>query len=95
MIQPADINTIAEKAARANLPIGVVQRVVSEPTVTWLGEDALRVTIVLAPNSVQQIDGDAVLNTLVHIQRDLQLAGDERLAVIEYATEDDLLDVGD
>jgi hypothetical protein len=95
MIQPAEINAIATRAARAKLPTGVVQRVFSEPTVTWLGEDALRLTIVLAPNSVQQIDGDAVLDTLVEIQRDLQRAGDERLAIVEYATEDDLLDVGD
>lgn len=92
MIAPAEINSIATKAARAHLSKKTVQRVFSEPTIDSRGEGALRVTIVVAPNAVEEIEGDALLETLVQIQQDLQRAGEERLAIVDYATEAELAD---
>ncbi len=89
-MEAAQIADIASDAARATLPRKTVERVISEPVSDSEGRDALRVTIVIAPNSVAKLTGDALLDTLVRIQRDLQEAGEERVAIIEYATEDEL-----
>lgn len=95
MVSAEQISTIAAKAARSHLPSKVVQRVFSEPTIDSEGKAALRLTIVIAPDSVSRITGDALLDTLVQIQRDLQAEGEDRLAIVEYATEDELHDVSD
>jgi hypothetical protein len=83
---------IAEQVATANLTPQVFKRVLSEPAVDSEGQDALRLTIVIANNSVAQITGDMVLDTLVEIQRGLEQAGDERLAIVDYASEEELSD---
>lgn len=93
MITTTKIDEIASRAARAKLPNNVVERVFSEPTVDSWGADALRLTIVIAANSVERIDGDSLLDTLVQIQHDLQNAGEERFAIVEYATQAELDDV--
>ena len=94
MIVLDEINSIATKAAKANLGADVVDRVFSEPTSDADGRDALHLTIVIAPESVQQLDGDALLDTLVQIQRDLQAAGEDRFAIVEYATNEELVNGG-
>lgn len=94
MITPDEVNEIAAAAARANLTAQVVQRVFSEPVTDSRGEDALRVTIVVDPSSIETIEGSALLQTLVQIRRDLENAGEERSATVEYATEAELDDVG-
>lgn len=94
-IAPDQINTIAKGAAQANLGGKVVERVFSEPTVDSEGEAALRITIVIGRDTIDQISGEALLNTLVQVQSELQAKGEDRLAILEYATEDELHDVGD
>lgn len=95
MIAAARIDTIVTKAARQTLGTRRVTRTYSEPTVDSEGEDALKVTIVLAPKAVDRIDGDAVLDTLVKIQQELMAEGEQRRPMVEYATEDDLANGGD
>jgi hypothetical protein len=95
MIQSPEIQRLAADAVAANLPPDVVQRILSEPIVDSFGNDALRLTLVINSDAVDKITGDAALDTLAAIQTNLQKAGEERFAFVEYATEEDLLDAGD
>jgi hypothetical protein len=59
------------------------------------GRDALRITIVINPGSEAKISGDAALDTLVGIQGRLRSEGEERFAIVEYATNEELSAGGD
>jgi hypothetical protein len=50
---------------------------------------------VLKSGSESSISGDAALGTLVGIRDRLRRAGEERLAIIEYATKEELEAGGD
>ncbi|MCW5557854.1 MAG: hypothetical protein KIT22_08485 [Verrucomicrobiae bacterium] len=90
MIADDKIREIAKQAAVRNLSPEVVQRVISEATEDSEGNDALKLTIVIAPGSAGGIKGDSLLDTLVQIHRDLSAEGEERLAIVEYATEEEM-----
>jgi len=90
MIAPERINEIAKNVAIANLKARNVDRVFSEPTIDSRGEDALRITIVIKPGVVTKIKGDALLDTLVQLHNELQKAGENRLPIVEYATQEEL-----
>jgi len=92
MLQLSEISRVVDRVARSNLR-GEVVRVLSEPTIDSTGEDAIRVMIVLTPGAADRISGEAALNTLVGIQRGLEEAGENRLAIVEYATEEELAEV--
>ena len=92
MLQDAEIDGIVRDVAKANLGNEAI-RVISEPTIDSTGEDAIRVVIVLAPGAADRITGNAALNTLVGIQNELENAGERRLAIVEYATEEELAEV--
>jgi len=85
-----DIPRIKELAAAAARKWIAVERVLVEPTVDSRGEEALRVTLVLDPQVVEQVTGDQALDVLVDINEALQVEGDERLPIIFYATEEEL-----
>ena len=95
MLKDPQIAKIASAVAKTTLKPKNVIRVMSEPMVDSKGEDALRITIVIEPDAVDRITGDAVLNTLVQIQDRLREAGEERFPIVEYATEEDLASVDD
>jgi len=59
------------------------------------GHEALRITIVIKPGSESRIKGDATLDTLVGIQDRLRSEGEERFAIVEYATKRELSAGGD
>ena len=59
------------------------------------GQDALRITIVIAPGAETRISGNAALDTLVGIRDQLRRAGEDRLAIVEYATKEELDAGGD
>jgi hypothetical protein len=86
---------IARAAATTHLGKAAFSDVFSEPTTDSEGRDALRITIVVEPEAVDKIEGDAVLDTLVELHDNLREAGDERLPIVEYATEEELLDSGE
>jgi len=52
--------------------------------------EAWRVLIVLAPDAVSRVSGDAVLDNLAGLQKSVQRAGDDRFAFVHYATEEEL-----
>ena len=86
MLDREKIEEIAKKVAIANLTSASVSTVQSEPFIHSKGHEAVRITIVLTPESVASIDGKMTLNTLVQINNELQRAGEERFPLVEYAT---------
>jgi len=95
MLDERKIAEIAQKVASANLTSTNVTSVSSSPTIDSLGQDALRITIVIKSGAESTISGDAALDTLVGIRDQLRRAGEERLAIIEYATKEELDAGGD
>jgi|HubBroStandDraft_4_1064222.scaffolds.fasta_scaffold1451418_1 hypothetical protein len=95
MLTPAQISEVAEEVARAKLTPNVVKQVLAEPTTDSEGHEALRVTIVIEPGAANRIKGDSILDTLVQIQDRLREAGEDRFAIVEYATQDELEAGGD
>jgi hypothetical protein len=90
MIQASDVARIAEKVAREKFGTENVVRTTAEPTVDWTGAEVWRVLIVLTPDAVSRIPDDAALDNLVALQQSVQEAGDDRFAVVDYATEEEL-----
>jgi hypothetical protein len=93
MLNLERVTQISIEIARANFGPENVVRVESEPTTDSQGEEALNLLIVIAPAIAETISGKAVVDTLVQISARLQDAGDERLPMIEYATEEELADI--
>jgi hypothetical protein len=90
MLQGDEIANIANAAATATLGRQRFVTVMHAPTTDSMGSDALHITIVLTPGSTEAITGDLALNTLVEIRERLREAGEERLPIVEYATEEEL-----
>lgn len=91
MLQPADVEREAVEVARKNFGPKRVTRAIAEPAVDLDGDDAWRVTIVLADDAaVDAISGDEVLDNLVQIHERLRQKGDERLPIVHFATEEEL-----
>ncbi len=95
MIEAAEVARIAGEVARRKLGAENVVRATAEPMVDWTGADAWRVLIVLAPDAISRISGDAALDNLVGLQKMVQRAGDDRFAFVEYATEEELAEGDD
>jgi hypothetical protein len=95
MIEAAEVAQIAEEVARDKLGTDNVVRTVAEPMIDWTGEEGWRVLIVLAPDAVPRISGDAALDNLVKLQEMVHKAGDNRFAFVEYATEEELAEGDD
>lgn len=81
------IEKIIKQAARKSIRL---QRAIVEPTVDSQGEEALRVTLVLDPQVIERVAGDQALDVLFEINEALQSAGDDRLPIIFYATEEEV-----
>ena len=90
MLTPAQISEVAEEVARAKLTPNVVKQVLAEPTTDSEGHEALRVTIVIEPGAANRIKGDSIRDTLVQIQDRLREAGEDRFAIVECATQDEV-----
>jgi hypothetical protein len=90
MLDEKRIREIAHEVATDKLTSANVTSVSSSATIDSEGHDALRITIVIKPGSASKIKGDATLDTLVGIQHKLRAEGEERLAIIEYATKQEL-----
>jgi hypothetical protein len=61
-----------------------------EPTVDSQGQEALRIIVVITPDATQKLKGGAVLDVLVSLQRRLNEMRENRIPMIEYATEAEL-----
>jgi hypothetical protein len=91
MLGKEKIEDIAATAARMSLPPGAFERVIVEPAIDSLGNDALRITIVLQADSVRKISGESALNLSLKLNDAMEDEGDVRLPIVEYATEEELI----
>jgi hypothetical protein len=90
MLQTDKINEAARQVASANLRPETIVSASSEPSVDSEGRDALRITVVVKPETVADISGDKLLDVLVQTQARLQREGEERPITIEYATPEEV-----
>jgi hypothetical protein len=90
MLEAFRLQDIAKKIVSDNLPTIILDEVLTENTSTSDGEAALRITLVLTPESVDAISGEDALKLLVDIRDGLLREGEERFPILEYATADDL-----
>jgi hypothetical protein len=91
MLDEKRIREIAKEVAVANL----VSSISSSSAIDSEGHDAVRITIVIVAGTETKIRGDATLDTLVGIKDRLRREGEERLAIVEYATKEELETGGD
>jgi len=95
MLQADQISRIVSEVVQANTTPTSVRSVKTEPATDSEGEEALRITIVVTPDAVTQLESGPVLDTLVQLQDRLREAGEERFPIVEYATEEELEEIGD
>ena len=95
MLDTNEIARIVTQTVEANTTPDSVSRVMIEPALDSEGKDALRITIVITPEAVTQLESGPVVDTLVQVQDRLHDAGEERFPIIDYATEEELEEVGD
>jgi len=67
-----------------------VIRVEHEPTTDSRGRDALKIRVVIAPDAIHRLANGAVLDALVRLRARLREMREERIPIIEYATEAEL-----
>jgi hypothetical protein len=88
MLEYKAIESIADRIAKGH---GVgVDRIVARPTVDSEGKDAIRVTLVLPAGAAEELSGDASLDLLYELDQALQGEGEERMAIVEYATQEEI-----
>jgi hypothetical protein len=95
MLNEQRIQKIAQEVASAKLASSNISSILSSTAIDSEGHEALRITIVIKAGSESRIKGDATLDTLVGIQHRLRSEGEERFAIVEYATKEELEAGGD
>jgi hypothetical protein len=95
MLDYLQISELIEDTANSKLGQGNVVRVMTEPGIDSEGQDALRITIVIAEGAVDRIKDDALLDNLLEIHDRLQEQAEIRTPMVGYATEQELAESGD
>jgi len=90
MLTITEVDRVAERAASTALRRVGVSRVFSGPTLDSDGQAALNVTVVLKRGTLQEVTGADAARTMVRISQELEKSGEERLAIIWFATEEEL-----
>lgn len=86
MVLPAErIDALAREAAGRFLTAEAIQEVSSRADFDLEGEDAVRILIVLKPNTAKTLKGDEALDALFEIKSRLREAGEQRTSIVEYA----------
>lgn len=65
-----------------------------KPTIDSQGREALKITVVITPRATQKLKEGAVLDALVRLQQQLSEMKDDRIPIVEYVTEAELLQDG-
>jgi hypothetical protein len=90
MIDQDKIQRIAEEAAKATLGARCVSWVSSAPMTDSRGDEALRITIVLAPGSAETLSDRQLVDVTVRVHDAPQIAGEDRYPFIGFESEDEL-----
>lgn len=90
MLNAPELQKLARTLVKKRMPTVRLDDVVAENTTSSDGDPALRITLILTPELVDAITGEDALKLLVDINDGLRREGDERFAIVEYATADDV-----
>lgn len=90
MLEALELQRLARKIVLKRLPSVHLDDVLTEGMTISDGEEGLRITLVLTPESVDSISGNDALKLLIDIRNGLLREGEERFPIVEYATADDL-----
>jgi hypothetical protein len=71
-----------------------VVRAEYEPTTDSQGRDALKIIVVITPGAIRKIANGAVVDASIRLRERLQEMRDDRIPLIEYATEAELAQDG-
>ena len=94
-VKPKDaFGRLIQQALLAELGAENLVRVEYEPATDSQGQDALKITVVIAPGATKKIAKEASLNALVRLQERLSKMREYRTPIIEYATEAELAQDG-
>ena len=90
-IKPSEgFRRLIRQALVAELGKDNVVDVYWKPTTDSQGRDALKVTVVISPGATERLKGGPVLDALVRLGERLQEMRDDRIPIVEYATEAEL-----
>ncbi len=90
-VKPEDaFAKLIQQALVSELGAENVVRVEYEPAIGSQGQDALKITVVIAPGAVKKLSKGASLDALVRLQARLSEMRENRTPIIEYATEAEL-----
>ena len=87
MLDLLQIDAIADAVARAFLPPDAVIQAHSWPDSGEDGEEQLRVMLVIREKAINDINGENALNTISELQQRLLAQGENRFAVVEFASD--------
>lgn len=81
---------LIRQALAAKLGDDNIVRLEFEPATDSHGRDAIKITVVIIPGAPHSLEGQAVLDALVSLGTRLHEMRDDRIPIIEYATEAEL-----
>ncbi len=90
MLNDPQLQKITREIVEKALPKTQLRDVLTSAASDSEGNDALRIVLVLTPESINEMSGDQALDLLVDIHNGLDREGESRFAMIEYATEAEL-----
>jgi len=91
MLPETRLRTIVLEEARAVLAPNRVENAVVEDTVDSMGNDALRVLIVITSDAVPRLSGDSLIRLVTRLGDRLGAEGEPRFPIVEYATVEELV----
>lgn len=94
-VKPEDVFwRLAQRAIAVELGDENVLRVEHEPATDSQGNDALKITVVIAPGATKKLAKGASLSALIQLQVRLSAMRENRTPIIDYATEAELVEDG-
>lgn len=90
MLDDLRITEVTRDVVQNQVAVPGLERVLTRPVIDSDGNDALRITLVWNPEAAEKLTGDNAVDLLVGIQERLEEEGEERFAIIEHATEEEL-----
>lgn len=91
MLEGPQVQKLMQQLIAGKFPNKSLLQVISEPGEDAEGQDALRITLVLAESAIDVMTPDQIASLLTEVHDCLIREGDERFPLISYSTPADLL----
>ena len=95
MLEDPQVQKLMKEVAAGIMPSTQLLEVRTEPAFDAEGNDALRITLVVADEAVETLTGEQLTRLLVDIHDILLREGDDRFPLVSYATPSDSGDEDD